>query len=64
MSASWLSLATGHTAGLSGLTPKAACRRWLESWHRVVASGPIAELRDDSLMRDLYLGDAKKIRAT
>jgi branched-chain amino acid transport system ATP-binding protein len=27
---------------------------------RVVASGPISELRDDTLTRDLYLGDAQK----
>ena len=26
----------------------------------MIASGAIAELRDGSLMRDLYLGDAQK----
>jgi branched-chain amino acid transport system ATP-binding protein len=49
----------------AGLALSVAERGYLLHNGRVVASGPIAELRDDSLMRDLYLGDAqKKVAAT
>ncbi len=44
----------------AGLALSVAERGYLLHNGRVVASGPIAELRDDSLMRDLYLGDAQK----
>jgi branched-chain amino acid transport system ATP-binding protein len=49
----------------AGLALSVAERGYLLHNGRVVASGPIAELRDDTLMRDLYLGDAqKKVAAT
>ena len=44
----------------AGLALSVAERGYLLQNGRVVASGPIAELRDGSLMRDLYLGDAQK----
>ena len=44
----------------AGLALSVAARGYLLQNGRVVASGPIAELRDGSLMRDLYLGDAQK----
>jgi branched-chain amino acid transport system ATP-binding protein len=44
----------------AGLALSVAERGYLLHNGRVVASGPIAELRDGSLMRDLYLGDAQK----
>jgi branched-chain amino acid transport system ATP-binding protein len=44
----------------AGLALSVAERGYLLHNGRVVATGPIAELRDDSLMRDLYLGDAQK----
>jgi branched-chain amino acid transport system ATP-binding protein len=44
----------------AGLALSVAERGYLLHNGRVVASGPIAALRDDSLMRDLYLGDAQK----
>ncbi len=44
----------------AGLALSVAERGYLLHNGRVVASGPISELRDDTLMRDLYLGDAQK----
>jgi len=44
----------------AGLALSVAERGYLLHNGRVVASGPIEELRDGSLMRDLYLGDAQK----
>jgi branched-chain amino acid transport system ATP-binding protein len=44
----------------AGLALSVAERGYLLQNGRVVASGPIAELRDGTLMRDLYLGDAQK----
>jgi branched-chain amino acid transport system ATP-binding protein len=44
----------------AGLALSVAEHGYLLQNGRVVASGPIAELRDGSLMRDLYLGDAQK----
>jgi branched-chain amino acid transport system ATP-binding protein len=43
----------------AGLALSVAERGYLLQNGSVVASGPIAELRDDRLMRDLYLGDAQ-----
>lgn len=43
----------------AGLALSVAERGYLLQNGRVVASGPIAELRNDKLMRDLYLGDAQ-----
>lgn len=43
----------------AGLALSVAERGYLLHNGRVVASGPISELRDGSLMRDLYLGDAR-----
>ena len=49
----------------AGLALSVAERGYLLHNGRVVASGPISQLRDDTLMRDLYLGDAqKKVVAT
>jgi branched-chain amino acid transport system ATP-binding protein len=48
----------------AGLALSVAARGYLLHNGRVVASGPIAELRDGSLMRDLYLGDVQKKAAT
>lgn len=49
----------------AGLALSVAERGYLLHNGRVVASGPISELRDDSLMRDLYLGSAQnKVAAT
>jgi branched-chain amino acid transport system ATP-binding protein len=47
----------------AGLALSVAERGYLLHNGRVVASGPIEELRDGSLMRDLYLGDAQKTMA-
>jgi branched-chain amino acid transport system ATP-binding protein len=44
----------------AGLALSVAERGYLLHNGRVVATGPIAALRDDRLMRDLYLGDAQK----
>ena len=44
----------------AGLALSVAEHGYLLHNGRIVASGPIAELRDDSLMRDLYLGDVQK----
>jgi branched-chain amino acid transport system ATP-binding protein len=44
----------------AGLALSVAERGYLLHNGRVVASGPISELRDDTLMRELYLGDAQK----
>lgn len=43
----------------AGLALSVAERGYLLQNGSVVASGPISELRDDRLMRDLYLGDAQ-----
>ena len=40
----------------AGLALAVASRGYLMQNGRIVVSGPIAELRDMSLMRDLYLG--------
>jgi len=44
----------------AGLALSVAERGYLLHNGRILASGPISELRNDSLMRDLYLGDAQK----
>jgi branched-chain amino acid transport system ATP-binding protein len=41
----------------AGLALTVAERGYLLHNGRIVASGPISELRDDRLMRDLYLGN-------
>jgi branched-chain amino acid transport system ATP-binding protein len=46
----------------AGLALTVAERGYLLHNGRIVASGPIAELRDDRLMRDLYLGNTPQAR--
>ena len=47
----------------AGLALSLASRGYLMQTGRIVTSGPIAELRDVGLMRDLYLGAAAPTRA-
>jgi branched-chain amino acid transport system ATP-binding protein len=46
----------------AGLALTVAERGYLLHNGRIVASGPISELRDDRLMRDLYLGNTPQAR--
>jgi len=45
----------------AGLALSLASRGYLMQTGRIVTSGPIAELRDVGLMRDLYLGAAAPV---
>lgn len=45
----------------AGLALNVAARGYLLHHGRFVASGPIEALRNDQLMRDLYLGDVQKV---
>ncbi|MCB8877761.1 ABC transporter ATP-binding protein [Acidisoma silvae] len=45
----------------AGLAMSVAARGYLLHHGRFVASGPIENLRDDQMMRDLYLGAAQKV---
>lgn len=45
----------------AGLALSVAARGYLLHHGRFVASGPIEALRNDQLMRDLYLGDVQKV---
>ena len=47
----------------AGLALSVAERGYLLHNGRFVAGGPIAELRDDRLMRELYLGDTTRTTA-